>query len=468
VRNRARRGRSGRSTDAAPGDGSRAAPAVRGRRHPRHGCLRADRRRRRRGRRGRLAAVPGRLRRRDPHRLQLPRAGHEVPAGRRCGAVHAQGLRHPLPDVHGHVHRDVLRAHVRVQRVARLREQLRGGVRALRRRRRPAHAARPGLHHRGGPGQLPRRQRERADQRPAHLRRARRPADHHRHRRVGAGPWRRRHLPAARLRHRGRPGRVRCRHRGHRAGLLRDGRLRGLGQHGRGDQGPGPGLPQGDAVRPVPDRSGLRARLDLVGRPRDARGARRGGRPPAQGGRGRCARVPRRGLRVHHDVRRGELRPHQHAHGQPPALRHGPAGGAAGLPGPGAPAPTHAVGGHRVHHRHRLRAHLLRRPRRPGRHHLAAAAVRVHDRQRRGPGAAAGPRGARPLPRTDRPARARRRGVRLPRQSAVGPRGRRLPHRRRPDGHRGRAVGRDLRRAARAAVGTRRPLARAGGQLPAL
>src|ERR1044072_4616617 len=36
-------------------------------------------------------------------RLQLSGAGRQVPAGGRGGALHAQGVRHPLPDVPGHL-----------------------------------------------------------------------------------------------------------------------------------------------------------------------------------------------------------------------------------------------------------------------------------------------------------------------------------------------------------------------------
>ena len=54
-----------------------------------------------RGRRHRLAAVPGRLRRGHPDGVLLPRAGHEVPPGRRRRALRPQGVRHPLRHVPG-------------------------------------------------------------------------------------------------------------------------------------------------------------------------------------------------------------------------------------------------------------------------------------------------------------------------------------------------------------------------------
>ena len=127
------------------------------------------------------------------------------------------------------------------------------------------------LHDPDRAGQLPRRRRERQAQRAADLRRADRPADHHLHRRLGARRRQRRPVPADRVqRGRGRE-RLLLGHRGDRAGVLRDGRLRGLGEHGRGDQGPGPDLPQGDADRPVHHRRHLRAGVHLVGGPGRAR-----------------------------------------------------------------------------------------------------------------------------------------------------------------------------------------------------
>ena len=69
-------------------------------------------------------------------------------------------------------------------------------------------------------------------------------------------------------------------HGGDVAGLLRDGRLRGLREHGRGDQGPGADLPEDDAHRHRHHRRHLRARRDLrggpgAGRPSSARATRR-------------------------------------------------------------------------------------------------------------------------------------------------------------------------------------------------
>ena len=67
-----------------------------------------------RGRRHRLAAVPGGVRGRDADGVLLPRAGHEVPPGRRRRALHAQGVRHPLRHVPGRVRGGLLRHHQRL------------------------------------------------------------------------------------------------------------------------------------------------------------------------------------------------------------------------------------------------------------------------------------------------------------------------------------------------------------------
>ncbi len=81
---------------------------------------------------------------------------------------------------------------------------------------------------------------------------AQRRSDHHRDHRSDAGDhggsvrlhqWRRRRLlPRRRVRHRQRQALVHGRHRRDIAGVLRHGRLRGLGEHGRGDQGSGEDL----------------------------------------------------------------------------------------------------------------------------------------------------------------------------------------------------------------------------------
>ena len=115
-------GRDG-GTEPAAGDGSVAAPAVHRRRHPRYRHLRAHRPGRQAGRRRRMAAVRRGLRRGGDHRLQLSGAGDEISARRRRGALHAQGVRHPLRDVHRRVRRDVLGHHLGVDGLAGVRRQ---------------------------------------------------------------------------------------------------------------------------------------------------------------------------------------------------------------------------------------------------------------------------------------------------------------------------------------------------------
>ena len=111
------------------GDGPGPAAAVHRRRHPRHRCVRAHRRRRRRSRWRGVASVPGGLPDRHRHRVQLPRTGHQVPAGRGRSAVRAQGFRHPVRHVPGRVRRDVLRNHLGLDGVAILRVELLQGLR---------------------------------------------------------------------------------------------------------------------------------------------------------------------------------------------------------------------------------------------------------------------------------------------------------------------------------------------------
>ncbi len=66
---------------------------------------------------------------RHHHRVQLSRAGHQVPAGRRCSALRAQGIRHPLRHLPGGVRRDVLRHHLGVDGVQGLRVEPLQGLR---------------------------------------------------------------------------------------------------------------------------------------------------------------------------------------------------------------------------------------------------------------------------------------------------------------------------------------------------
>jgi Amino acid permease len=120
------------------------------------------------------------------------------------------------------------------------------------------------------------------------------------------------------------PGSVRCGHSSYRACILRHGRLRGFGEHGRGVQGSGPDLPQSHAHRPRHHGDDLRPGLDHGSCPGVAGSARRGRHAVAPGRRGRCSELPTRGVRGHRHVRGGELGADQHAHGQQAAVRHEP------------------------------------------------------------------------------------------------------------------------------------------------
>ena len=201
---------------------------------------------------------------RPDHRLQLPGAGDEISAGRRRRALHPQGLRPALRDLPGSLRGDVLRPHLRVHRGARLLGQHGARLRSGARWRLRHHPGRPRLHGRGCRHQLPRRRREPEDERRADVRGAGGPADHHLHRPDGhrRRPGRRVACPGAQ--DAGRRQRLvlagDCRHN---ARLLRHGGLRGLGQHGRGVQGPDPHVPQGAAGRAPHHRAHLRAGVDL-------------------------------------------------------------------------------------------------------------------------------------------------------------------------------------------------------------
>ena len=224
---------------------------------------------RRRGRRCRLGAVPGRVRRGHDHRDVLPRAGHQVPAGGRRRALHAQGVRHPLRHVPRRLHGDVLGHHLGVdgeQRVRRLPQ----------RRLRPRPRAR--RHRADAPG----RSASWPSWRPstsAASARASRPTSCSRWSSsraccsiifIGLYAITQGNADFSRvvvfetLR---RQGRLPRGDRGDLAGVLRDGRLRGLRQHGRGVQGPGPRLPEGDADRARHHRHDLHPGVDHRRRP---------------------------------------------------------------------------------------------------------------------------------------------------------------------------------------------------------
>ena len=125
----------------------------------------------------------------------------------------------------------------------------------------------------------------------AHHGRAVRPAADHLRRPVGGHPGQRRLLAGGGLRELRRPRRLLRGHGGDLAGVLRDGRLRGLGQHGRGVHRPGPRLPEGDAHRPRRHRHHLHPGVDHGGR---AGAGRRPDRP-----RRRARRSPRSSQQAH-------------------------------------------------------------------------------------------------------------------------------------------------------------------------
>ena len=79
------------------------------------------------------------------------------------------------------------------------------------------------------------------------------------------GGARRRLLARGGVRHRRGQERLHGRDRGDLAGLLRDGGLRGLGEHGRGDQGPGKDLPEDAADGPRHRRHRLHPGVDRGG-----------------------------------------------------------------------------------------------------------------------------------------------------------------------------------------------------------
>ncbi len=198
------------------------------------------------------------------------------------------------------------------------------------------------LHGAAGADQPARRGREREVQRRPHPDRDGRAGhrDHHRLRRHRR--WRRRPEPDHRLREPRPEGPLRRGHHRHGDRVLLHGRLRGLGQHGRGGQGARTDLPEDDAHRARHRGDHLHARGRL-GRRRDPRrghpGSQEpgGGDPPRRGPHGRPGHPDRQGVPVHDGLRRGQHRAHQHADGQPADLRDGQPGRAAPWPGQGTP-----------------------------------------------------------------------------------------------------------------------------------
>ena len=245
------------------------------RRHPRRRHLRPHRPGR--GRRGRrhLVVVPALVPARPGHRLRLPGAGDQVPAGRRGRPVRPPGLPRRHPQLHGHHRGDGLGRHLGlVRRHQGRRPLLDGRVRD----REPAHRAHRHPGHPAGRGrELPRRGRVDQGQHRHHPGRAVGPDLHHPGR--GQGPAQRRREPRPGVRVQGvglrRPHRHH-RRRGHR--LLRLHRLRGLGQHGRGGPRPGPVLPAVAA-----HRHRRRQRHLPAGRLHRGHAARPGGPPSLHG-----------------------------------------------------------------------------------------------------------------------------------------------------------------------------------------
>ena len=361
-------------------------------------------------RRHRLAAVPGRLRRRDPDRAVLPRAGHQVPAGRRRRALHAQGVRHPLRHVPGRLRGGLLGHHQRLdlgQRAGpephrRARGQRLDGRRAG---TGPITADRDGLHGAAGADQPARRRREREVQRGPHPGRDDRAGHRHRRRLLRDGPGRRRPGRAHRLR--------RPQDKGMFLAVTAATSIAFFAMVGFEDSV--------NMVEETKDPERIFPRTMLTGlgiaviiymlvaisvvsvlTPDELDDDRRRGGPgPARGGQqGRAGLPDRQGLPVPRGLRRRQHRADQHADGQPAALRHGQPGRAAphrwARCSPGTP---HAVRRDRVLHACSRSGLISTSPMAPRatwsstwRHHGAPAALRVHRRQRGLPGAARAPR----------------------------------------------------------------------------
>ena len=196
-----------------------------------------------------MAAVPGGLRRRRDHRIQLSRAGDEISARRGRRALHPQGVRRPLRDVHCRLRGHELGYHLRIDGLARLRRQPGAFVQSRSGRRYRHHGRRVAVHGRRRNDQLPRRRREREGERRSDLRRVERSADHHRDRPVGDRARARRRFARHPTQDRGRRERILAGGRRDDARLLRHGRFRGFRQHGGGMQGSDPHLSEGAARR---------------------------------------------------------------------------------------------------------------------------------------------------------------------------------------------------------------------------
>ncbi|CAM5719312.1 hypothetical protein SHIRM173S_01211 [Streptomyces hirsutus] len=220
-------------------------------------------------------------------------AGHQVPAGCWCRPVRAQGVRQALPDLPGVLHRDVLRYHLGVSGLAGLRGESGDGLRD-RCGERPRPADRPRFHVPGAAGQPPRCRRESQDQCAADRGGAFRPAPRRPDQRLFHRGRERGLLPCRRLRDRLRQGRVPGGEHRDVAGFLRDGRLRGLSQHGGRDEGPGARLSPRDVRWSGHRRTDLRPGVRLRCRCGPRRPARLQRDSVGHGGADGRARLPHR------------------------------------------------------------------------------------------------------------------------------------------------------------------------------
>ena len=371
------------------------------------------------------------VRRRDHHRVLVPGAGHQVPAGRRRRALHAQGVRHPLRHVPGGLHRHVLRHHVARRRPpTRSPAYLNAGF-ALDApgRRHRHHAARTGVHGARGRGQPPRRRRERQGQRRADPRRAVGPAADHLHRHLRRDPG---HRDFSRVMVFESPSDKSVFLAVTAATSLAFFAMVGF------EDSVNMAEESQDPIRDFPkmmltglgvDGRDLHARVDHCGRPGPGRAISTNadlGPALLQVVAAGAPELPvRQDLPVHQHVRRRQLGAHQHADGEPAALRHGPAGRAAALARQGACRRVVRRGwrsSSRRCCRFGLIIYVVRAsasedgsPTRPARrHHRAPAARGVHRRQRRTARAAQAARRPRPLPGADVPAGDRCADLRLP------------------------------------------------------
>ena len=398
-----------------------AAPAVpRDRRHARHGHLRADGRRRGPRRRSGLARVRRRLPRRDADSHVLPRARRQIPVCRRRRAVLAARVQQPIHHVPRRLRRDVLGIDLGGRGEPCVLE-LFPGARGC-----AADLARAALHPGARVDQLSRHRGVRQGQRRADLHRALRPVLGDRHRRLGAQPRHRRAGTRVRVQRRRRP--VCARHQRRRARVLRDHRLRGLGQHGRGDTEPAARLSARLLHRHLDHGRHLHARRVLHDGARADRRAARNESRLARGRANRRAVVPARRVFGHRDDGRRQHVVDQSHDGVALAVRHVERAGHPARVRRRSRAAPHPVVRDRLHDGGRAGARELERRAHVGRHDGVAAAVRFCDREPRGAAAAQEPGRARALSGADPVPRARVRVLRVSRVALRRPRRRPVRH----------------------------------------